>query len=310
MPRLLHGPVAARLAIVLTALALSAATATAQEIDSSAARIERQVREMANGGDIEVRRAAIVARLERLGLAPNLVWFDPPAAARVDRRGANVVATIPGGGAELLMLGAHYDAFDRAQGVIDNAAGVAAVLELAETFVRRPLRHFSVVVAFFDLEEDGRIGSRALVADSARVPLPSLYLNFDIFGYGRAFWVGARNASDPLPQELRRSGTSMGLHVVVDSMYPSSDHASFRTTNTTAYAISLLDSADVHTLLARFRRRDANRGETPKIFRIMHTTEDTLDELEPAAVARGVAAVEEALRRLDAARAPRDATGD
>lgn len=293
-----------RIAHIAICTCLAASMVSAQDATDRTTRIRRQVEAIALGDSIAGRRAAIAARLEAIGLERTIAWFDP-ASAQVTRRGANLVAEIPGSAGDVLLLGAHYDHLERAQGVIDNAAGVAAVLELAEAFARQPLDHYTVRVALFDLEEDGRLGSRTMVHDSMRTPLPEIMLNFDIFGYGSAFWVGASDPQAPLPQALREAGTTAGLHVVIDSLYPSSDHVSFRRTSTTAYAISLLDRRDIELLLTRFRSRGRGAGETPRIFRIMHTTEDTLDKLDAAAVARGVEAVERAIRRLDAAASAR-----
>lgn len=288
-----------RLLAVVLASALVSHDAAAQDQTGRSDRIQRQVEAIASAPGIEGRRAAIIDRLEALGLEGVVTWFDPPASVRVDRRGANVTAELPSGPSTVLLLGAHYDHFGRAQGVIDNATGVAAVLELAEAFLRRPAQNFRIALAFFDLEEDGRLGSRALVADSLNAPLPDVFLNFDIFGYGDGLWIGAENPNALLPRLIRSHGTAADLDVVVDSMYPSSDHVSFRQTRTDSYGISLLDAADIHMLLERFRSGGRSTGETPRIFTIMHTAEDTMDKLDAEAVAKGVEAMEQALRELD-----------
>lgn len=298
-----------RLAIIASAVlwfvgpAISAGYA--QNHTERSGRIQKQVQEIAVADNIVGRREAIVARIKAIGLDPELVWFDPPASARVDRRGANIVANIPGRTDEVILLGAHYDRVERGRGVIDNAGGVAAVLELAQVFALSPLAHYSIKIALFDLEEDGLLGSKAMVRDSLQSPLPAIFLNFDIFGYGNAFWLGSEDLGAPLPRAIEIAGRSAGLEVTVDSIYPSSDHVSFRRTSTRSFAISLLEREDVETLLGRFRTGNARLGETPKIFRIMHTEADTLDKLDAAAVARGVHAVEKALRAFDTDRARR-----
>lgn len=281
--------------------ALHPPPAPAQQVAEPVRRIRQQVEAISVAEAIAGRRDAIVGRLRALGLEPELVWFDPPAQSRVERRGANILATIPGGPGETILLGAHYDRVERGRGVIDNGAGVAAVLDLAERLRRRPLENHTVRIAFFDLEEHGLLGSRALVGDSANRRLPGMFLNFDIFGYGDAFWIGAEDASAALPQALLTAGRAAGLGVVIDSMYPSSDHLSFRSTSTRSFAITLLDRGDIETLLARLRMR-VSTGEV-RVFSIMHTDADTIDKLDPSAVARGVDAVERALRELDAAAA-------
>jgi aminopeptidase S len=277
----------------------SAPASLAQSTAVGADAIQDQVQALATPADIETRRAAIVARFEGMGLEPRLVWFEPPP--RVSRRGANVIAEIAGNSSDVLLLGAHYDHVGLAQGVIDNAAGVAVVLQLAEALTRERLSHFTVRIALFDLEEDGLLGARAMVRDSVRTPLPHTFLNFDVFGYGESFWMGALDEKGSLPSALREAGTESGMEVVIDSLYPPSDHLAFRGTRTASYSLSLLESAEIHDLLTRFRARDMNAGgPPPRVFQIIHTAEDTLDKLDSAAVARGVEAVEQAIRKFDA----------
>ena len=269
-----------------------------------AERIRGQVEAIAAGDSIGARRAAIVARLRAIGLEPSLVPFDPPAGGRASRRGENVVAEIASRGASAgtILLSAHYDRVERGRGVIDNAAGAAVVLELAEALRRRPLERHAVKIALFDLEEAGLLGSRAMAADSMRTPLPAVVLNFDIFGYGSAVWIGAADsAGAPVPRAIADAGRRAGLEVVVDSLYPPSDHLSFRRTSARSYAVSLVDRRDIDLLLTAFRTR-ANPSEMPKVMGIIHGDGDTMDKLDAAAVARGVRAVEEAIRAIDAGR--------
>ena len=81
-----------------------------------------------------------------------------PAAAQ------NIIAEIPGTIDEWVVLCAHYDGHDLAQSAIDNATGVAAALNIADSMqyhrerLRRGLR-----VIFFTIEEWGLLGSRAYV---------------------------------------------------------------------------------------------------------------------------------------------------
>ena len=119
--------------------------------------------------------------------------------------GTNIIGVVPGSGElanEYVMIGAHYDhlapgecdARDEADDVIcngaaDNAAGVASVMAIvgrlqsdvepeADDSGRRGL-----IVALWDGEEDGLIGSRRYVADPV-IPLEQTvaYVNFDIQG--------------------------------------------------------------------------------------------------------------------------------
>jgi hypothetical protein len=111
--------------------------------------------------------------------------------------GTNVVSVIRGTELpnEYVVVGAHYDHLGSScdykssgdvicNGATDNAAGVAAVLAIGRAIAgqaTKPRR--SVVLALWDQEEDGLVGSR-YYADHPLVPLADTvgYLNFDIQG--------------------------------------------------------------------------------------------------------------------------------
>ena len=75
----------------------------------------------------------------------------------------NVIADAPGaGGGDVVMAGAHLDSVPEGPGINDNASGVAALLDSAESLARaggeRRLR-----IAFWGAEEAGLLGSRHYV---------------------------------------------------------------------------------------------------------------------------------------------------
>jgi hypothetical protein len=78
----------------------------------------------------------------------------------------NVVAELPGsGGGDLVILSAHFDDWDPAQGANDNGAGVAVVLEAARIFKLSGIRPRNTIrFVFFSGEEELSNGSRAYVA--------------------------------------------------------------------------------------------------------------------------------------------------
>lgn len=109
--------------------------------------------------------------------------------------GTNVVGIIPGSDLadEYVLLGAHYDHIGRdcrgvgaeddvCNGAADNAAGVAVVMEAARAIAEQSPRR-SVVVAFWDGEEDGLVGAQHYLANPV-VPLEQTvaYVNWDIQG--------------------------------------------------------------------------------------------------------------------------------
>ena len=111
--------------------------------------------------------------------------------------GTNVVAVIRGTDLanQYVVVGAHYDHLGNScqfksagdqicNGATDNAAGAAAVLSIARSIAAQATKpRRSVVLALWDEEEDGLVGSR-YYADHPLVPLASTvgYVNFDIQG--------------------------------------------------------------------------------------------------------------------------------
>lgn len=110
--------------------------------------------------------------------------------------GTNILAVIPGSELpnEYVIVGAHYDHVASCRsvepgdtvcnGATDNAAGVAAALGIARGIAAQatPPRR-SVVIALWDAEEDGLLGS-LYYANHPLVPLANTvaYVNFDIQG--------------------------------------------------------------------------------------------------------------------------------
>ncbi len=111
--------------------------------------------------------------------------------------GTNILAVIPGTDLadEYVMVGAHYDHVGTncaqadpgdtiCNGATDNAAGVAAVLEMGRILADpRHAPRRSVILAFWDREEDGLRGAGHYAANPL-VPLEDTvaYVNFDILG--------------------------------------------------------------------------------------------------------------------------------
>ena len=183
------------------------------------------------GGSRGGRAAAayVVEQLEQLGLQPAGdagSWYQSFGSLR------NILALVPGSdpavARELVVVGAHYDhvGYGKAansygpfgfvhNGADDNASGVAGLLEVAEALAHlepRPRR--PILVAFWDGEEQGLLGSRhfvrvrpAALADAAIV----FSVNLDMIGrlrgqrlevYGTRTASGLRSAvtrvnSDP-----------------------------------------------------------------------------------------------------------------
>lgn len=102
--------------------------------------------------------------LHRLGtLGPVRFRLRLSCRAEADAESANVVGEFPGTdrAREIVLLGAHLDAWDLGRGALDDGAGVGIVLESARLAAQGdPLRR-SVRVVLFANEENGLAGARA-----------------------------------------------------------------------------------------------------------------------------------------------------
>jgi len=115
---------------------------------------------------------------------------------------ANVIGEIPGGALanEIVLLAAHLDSWDLAQGAVDDGAGVAIVMEAARLISksgRKPARTIRVVL--FANEEFGLSGAREYARQSA-AELDRHVLAFEAdIGQGPVWKLESRVAPEALP---------------------------------------------------------------------------------------------------------------
>lgn len=148
------------------------------------------------------------------------------------KTGTNILGIIPGSTLpnEYIIVGAHYDHLGSGcetlevgdtvcNGATDNAAGVTAALGVARGIAALPVKpQRSVIIAFWDTEEDGLLGSQ-FYSNNPLVPLASTkgYINFDIQGANLlpslrdfTFAVGAETGST-LGAIVGQAATDAGL---------------------------------------------------------------------------------------------------
>jgi aminopeptidase S len=250
------------------------------------------VQGMADAQDNAGRRVHLRRRLEQAGLAVTAQAFESSKL-----QGENLIAEVGGpANAPLLLIGAHSDRVDAGRGATDNASGSATVLALAERFKRRPLAHHRVKAAFWDLEERGLLGSAAYVAQNREKP--ALYINFDVFGWGDSLWMMSRDAEHPLVIASRDAAQAQGIGISAGEQYPPTDHLAFLKAGWPAVSYSLVGADEIPDILRAFKGEQPER--MPKVMAVIHTDKDTLAEIDAAATAKGVDAVEAAIRAWDA----------
>ena len=147
-------------------------------------------------------------------------------SSEFDVEALNVVGRLEGGEEELVVC-SHYDSVVDCVGVIDNAAGVALMLELARCLSSVDRRR-SLVFIGFGAEELGLRGSR-FYCEKRRESLDRVRLAVNLDVHGSVF--GSYSACVIGPVELKpfieAIGCEEGLRLSVSFSVQSSDSASF-----------------------------------------------------------------------------------
>lgn len=274
----------------------SSATLAAQDVYArSPEHIEsdwyRDILAIAGAADNGGRRDVLRLRLQRGGFTPTSVLFK----ARFGE-GENILAPISGAAEmPLLLIGAHSDRTRRGSGAVDNATGCAVAIALAERLHAQPLRRHRVALAFWDMEETGLIGSKAYIADGGE--RPALYVNLDVLAWGDTLWMMTPDPAHPLVGSSLRAAEAHGFALRAEKRHPPSDHLAFYDADWPAVSYTLTDGGEIPSVLRVIAGEKVSF--VPKVISIIHSNRDTMDKLEPETIARGIDALEAALRDWD-----------
>lgn len=195
----------------------------------------------------------------------------------VQRTGTNVIGTIKGKNDEAIVMGGHYDSVAAGPGAGDNGSGTATILELARVWGSRPQPEHTLVFIAFDAEELGLIGSEAYVNSLSQEQLRKTdeMLNFDMLGAGGGPLLLMGDGNTAL---LGRSSAKQLNIEARNGTLPAnagSDHESF--------ARRGIDTV--------FFMRDYN---------LLHTPEDTIDQIHKEYLEEAGRVAERLIERLDA----------
>jgi hypothetical protein len=266
----------------------------AQGNPESEARVTTSLNAIVAADNNAARREAIVAQLKAAGVDPVVEPFGEGRAA-----GANVIVTLPGRGTKTIVIGAHLDRVGVGRGAVDNGGSCAALIELVAAFKASPLARSTLRVVFFDREENGLVGSRMHFSTPGH--RADYAMNLDVFAYGDTIFATGSRPDGVLLRSLRAVGEATGLPVreVPPARYPGSDHQTMINAQIETLGLALIDKADVDGILAM----DVSKmtvGKGPRVLRIIHTPNDTMSEVRVDQMTRGIALVEQLIRRVDA----------
>lgn len=186
--------------------------------------------------------------------------------------GINVVGMIEGTDTqlknELVLVTAHYDHVGMDPngtvypGALDNASGVATLMELARFFAAEPTKRSLVFVAF-DAEESGLQGSKYFAYHAGERLLSleeATVINLDMIGSAEpvpltiatAYHVGSKPSSDEQLEEvvaiITESAKKNDVPVVLDQHASSSDHMSFLRRGIPAVSLAHMATGKIHTM--------------------------------------------------------------
>jgi Zn-dependent M28 family amino/carboxypeptidase len=165
---------------------------------------------------------------------------------------------------------------------------------LLARFKRMPLQNYRVLAAFWDREEDGLLGSQAFLASAPHEQLPSLYINFDMLGYGDTLLANWKDDKGK-PAGAFRKAAGDRFPLRFDFEFPPSDDRSFTAAGSEVVALALGDKQDIENGLKLMRGKTAPR---PRILTIMHTVEDTPDKVRATDVCKALPVIERAIRLM------------
>lgn len=185
-----------------------------------------------------------------------------PFSAR-SGRGENILAVLPGAARpnSYIFIGAHYDHLGVSpngevyNGADDNAAGVAAVLEVARILTASNLRpQETVVFVAFSGEEIGTLGSQALGKQLKAKNLisHSILLNMEVLGAiaGKGtfldVWDEGVSSTLPLVEAVELAGREVGIPVYRQGRDPGSDALTMLAAGVPAVSLDVAWSYENH----------------------------------------------------------------
>ena len=268
-----RGPAAASKAGAIAALVRSLATASLSTPHTGATRFDPGIAPIP-AASVTVEDAGLLHRL-LAGGGPVRVRLVLGCKELPEVDSSNVVAEIKGREKpeEIVLISAHLDSWDVGTGAQDDGAGVVMVMETARLLARqKPAPRRTVRVVLFQNEENGLRGARAYAeAHAAELPRHVAALEMDA-GAGRPLGVAFRAGEGA--SELVRPWLSplvgLGAGTVVAQE---------------------AGGADLTPMLPARVPFFGLRQEGSRYFDVHHTHADTLDKVDPEALAKTTAAL-------------------
>ncbi len=238
------------------------------------------------------RGAELLRMFRERGLEPLEQEFPATATERQPREtGKNLIATV-GEGPRDIVVGAHYDVVRLEDGTVvggavDNGAASVVLTRVAETLQRHELSH-RVRIVLFDLEEHGLLGSQAYVQveDTGRV---AAMVNVDVVvGEGTLMYgPTSHEGNDTVYRSLRVACAASEITCMGFPRYPPSDDRPFQAAGIPNVSLAMNGAAASHQMWLALNagpESGLREGFMPEVFRIIHSSRDTIEHVSEAAM--------------------------
>ena len=288
----------------LVGTAVGAQASSAGFLEGMAADVARMATDTNIG-----RREILESILADRGIAFQIESFTIEEREDYPRtEGRNIIVTF-GSGPRDIVIGAHYDAVrfpdaTLSPGAVDNAAGSIVLTRLAEALAEETFEH-RIVLAFFDMEELGLIGSSQYLTAHATQTIDAM-INFDVVGYGDTLLIGP--TADPrnavIDAALRQACLDEGIEFLNYPAYPPSDDQSFQAAGIPNVSIGTLPAPEAHRLWLLLNSNPQGVFDpafVPRILQLIHTPADSPEVVDASAMNIAFRAALNLLRRLDRA---------
>ncbi len=254
----------------------------------------------------EARTAVVVAQLRAAGFEPTVETFVGGNRQTGEMEGRNVVVTIGDGPREILLT-AHYDAVklrdgSMSHGVVDNAASVVGVIEAAKILRGKALNH-RIRIILLDQEELGLIGARKWIEAHGLINVAAV-VNSDVAGYGDTMMYGQNNGAQSafVTRAVQELCAERAMQCVGYPVYPPSDDRAFSAAGAPVVSLGFQDQIGAHQMWLAFNGGPANglaEGFVPRVFQLIHSADDTMEQVDPATVAVAGEVYAALVERLD-----------
>jgi hypothetical protein len=258
----------------------------------------------------DVQRLAGKSNKERLLVLQNIlsekqISYSVESFSTINERngkkiqGDNIVVTL-GSGSTDIVIGAHYDKVDVGSGLIDNGCSALILTRLAESLRSEELNH-RIRIVFFDQEETGLNGSAQFIKAHEGDPIVSM-INLDVNAYGDMTMMGPSGSTGI--NRLYRLAQSIcvenDFNFTVFPIFGGSDDISFQRAGIENISIGSAPAQEAYQFWLKLNAEDEFKPPgMPKVFTMIHSNNDSIDVVDPAAMTRIYFIVLEMVKRLD-----------